>query len=145
MAIVLIVEDQDQVRVLAESYLQEQGHQTYSASGIDEALAVFDAADGIDVLFTDIGLKSDIHGGLELARRVVDRQPGLKVLYTTSQAVTDGIKALMVEDSALLEKNYTVDQLQTSLSVNFGIKPGPSHVGPPSGAGSAPDIGPELA
>ena len=29
MAIVLIVEDVDQVRLLAESYLEEQGHKSY--------------------------------------------------------------------------------------------------------------------
>jgi hypothetical protein len=47
------------------------------------------------------------------------------VLYTTGQTVTDGLKALLVEGSALLPKPYTVDQLHTILTVNFGIKPAP--------------------
>jgi hypothetical protein len=37
--------------------------------------------------------------------------------------VTDGMKALFVDNAALLPKPYTVDQLQTVLTVNFGIKP----------------------
>jgi hypothetical protein len=33
------------------------------------------------------------------------------------------MKVLFVEHSAFLPKPYTIDQLQTILSVNFGIKP----------------------
>ena len=123
MAVVLIVEDEEQVRVLAESYLREQGHRTLTAGTTDEALAVLDVADGVDLLFADIGLKDDLHGGLELAKLAVERRPGLKVLYVTGQAVTDGLKAMFVPGSALLEKPYTVDQLQASLTVYFGIRP----------------------
>ncbi len=125
MATVLIVEDEDQVRVLAESYLREQGHQTVSAATADEALAVFDVVERIDVLFTDVILKGDIHAGLELAKEAVQRRPDVKVLFTTGSAITDGMKAMMVEKAAVLEKPYTVDQLQTALSVHFAINPHP--------------------
>jgi CheY-like chemotaxis protein len=125
MASVLIVEDEDQVRVLAESYLREQGHQTASAATPEEALAVFDVVERVDVLFTDVILKGRDHGGIDLAKQAVQRRPGLKVLFTTGSAITDGMKAMMVEKSAVLEKPYTVDQLQTALSVHFGINPNP--------------------
>ena len=125
MATVLIVEDEDQVRVLAESYLREQGHQTVSAATAEEALAVFDVVDRIDVMFTDVILKGDLHAGLDMAKEAVGRRPDLKVLFTTGSAITDGLKAMMVEKSAVLEKPYTVDQLQAALSVHFGINPNP--------------------
>ena len=125
MATVLIVEDEDQVRVLAESYLREQGHQTVSAATAEEALAVFEVVDRIDVLFTDVILKGDLHAGLDMAKEAVGRRPDLKVLFTTGSAITDGLKAMMVEKSAVLEKPYTVDQLQAALSVHFGINPHP--------------------
>jgi DNA-binding NtrC family response regulator len=125
MATVLIVEDEDQVRVLAESYLREQGHQTVSAATAEETMAVFDVVERIDVMFIDVVLKGVLHAGLELAKAAVARRPDLKVLYTTGSAVTDGTKAMMVEKSAVLEKPYTVDQLQTALSVHFGVNPSP--------------------
>ena len=125
MATVLIVEDEDQVRVLAESYLREQGHHTVSAATAQEALAVFDVVDRIDVMFTDVILKGDLHAGLDMAKEAVGRRPDLKVLFTTGAAITDGMKAMMVEKSAVLEKPYTVDQLQAALSVHFGINPHP--------------------
>lgn len=123
MADVLLVEDEDQVRVLAESYLKEQGHNTFSASSIDGDLAVLDEHQNIDVLFTDIGLHDNIAGGLELARQAVERRPDLKVLYTTGRGITDGMRARFVENWAFLPKPYTVDQLQATLSVHFGIGP----------------------
>jgi DNA-binding NtrC family response regulator len=123
MARILIVEDEEQVRVLAESYLREQGHQTVSAATSEEALAALSVAEGIDLLFVDIGLRGETHGGLDLAKEARQRKPDLKVLYVTGEDVTDGMKAMMVERSALLEKPYTVDQLQASLTVHFGIRP----------------------
>lgn len=123
MAVVLLVEDEDQVRVLAESYLEEQGHTVLTAASKEGALAVLQADQPIDVLFTDLGLKEDIDGGLELAKRAVETLPKLKVLYTTGRPVTDGTRARFVEGSAYLQKPYTVEQLITALSVHFRISP----------------------
>ena len=123
MAVVLIVEDEEQVRVLAESCLQEQGHQTVSAATADEALAALNVTERVDLLFTDIGLHGEIHAGLDLARQAVERRPELRVLYSTGQGVTDGMIAMFVKNSAMLPKPYTVDQLQQSLAIHFGIKP----------------------
>jgi len=122
MVAILIVEDEEQVRVLAESYLREQGHETFSAATKDQALAVLDV-EKIDLLFVDIGLYENREIGLDLAKEAVERNPGLKVLYTTGQTVTDGMKALFVQNSALLTKPYTVEQLQTILVVRLNIKP----------------------
>jgi CheY-like chemotaxis protein len=122
MATVLIVEDEEQVRVLAESYLREQGHVTLSAATKEQALAVLEVAK-VDLLFVDVGLYDDRQVGLDLAKESVERLPELKVLYTTGQPVTDGMKALFVGKSALLPKPYTVEQLQAVLAIKFGFKP----------------------
>jgi DNA-binding NtrC family response regulator len=123
MAVVLIVEDEDQVRVLAESFLEEQGHRVLSASAPADALALLQSSPAIDLLFTDLDLKADVHAGIELANAAVKLRPGLKVLYTTGRAITDGMKARFVQGSAFLAKPYTVDQLRLSLSTSFQISP----------------------
>jgi hypothetical protein len=61
-----------------------------------------------------------MEAGIELAKRAVELKPGVRVVYSTGLTVTDGMKALLVPGSAILEKPYTVDQLLTSLSVHFG-------------------------
>jgi DNA-binding NtrC family response regulator len=111
VAIVLIVEDEDQVRVLAESFLQGEGHTTLSAATVDQAVALLESEDPIDVLFADVTIQDDPEAGLALANKAVERRPELKVLYTSDQGVTDGMQALFVKNSAFLPKPYTVDQL----------------------------------
>jgi CheY-like chemotaxis protein len=103
MARVLIVEDEEQVRVLAQSYLREQGHYTLSAATPVEALAALGVADGID--------HDQPHGGLDLAKEARQRRPDLKVLYVTSQSVTDGMKAMMVE-GVYVRRRGCLDQAQ---------------------------------
>ena len=106
-------------RVLAESILQEHGHQTITASTFDEAMALLDGEDKVDLLFTDLGLHSDQQAGLTLAQEAVKRLPRLPVLYTTGQGITDGMRALFVERYGFLAKPYTAEQLVTAVA-NLG-------------------------
>jgi len=123
MATVVLVEGDDQVRVLAESYLEEQGHEVLSAGTAAGALALLDKTSQVDLLFTDVDLKDEVAAGIERAQQAAKRSPNLKVLYTTDRSLTDGMKARFVKHSAFLAKPYTVEQLLTTLSVHFRIAP----------------------
>jgi CheY-like chemotaxis protein len=57
--VVLVVEDETQVLILAESVLQQAGYETLSASSVAEALAIIDTDHRIGLLFTDLGLGED--------------------------------------------------------------------------------------
>jgi DNA-binding NtrC family response regulator len=121
MAIVLVVDDDEQVRVLAESIIQDLGHETLSAATIDQALALIRTEQSIDLLFTDINLADDtegglVHPGLELAQQALELRPDLRVLYTTGAAVTDGMKALFVQGSDFLGKPYDIHQLSARIA-----------------------------
>ena len=102
MATILLVEDEDQVRLLAESYLEEQGHQVLSVGTPEGALAILQTKTVIDLLFTDLDLKGDIHAGINVADKAIKILPQLKVLYTTGRAITDGMKARFVTGSELV-------------------------------------------
>jgi len=125
MAVVLLVEDDDHVRVLVESYLEELGHKVLSAATRQGAMAVLEETPNVDLLFTDMDLMGDVQAGIELARQAAKRWRHLKVLYTTGRGLTEGMRARLVRRSALLEKPYTVDQLRTSLSDHFKISAQP--------------------
>jgi DNA-binding response OmpR family regulator len=92
-----------------------------AAAILNEPLAALTARPVVD-----IGLRDDHYGGLNLAKEARQRKPNLKVLFVTGQDVTDGMKAMMVQGSALLEKPYTVEELQHALTVHFGIGPRPT-------------------
>lgn len=117
---ILVVEDDEQVRVLAEALLEDAGHETLSAATSEQALALFDTEERIDLLFTDLGLGDELQAGLALAAEARRRRPNLRVLYTTGQGVTDGMKALFVEPYGFLAKPYTPDQLQTAIQNAVG-------------------------
>ena len=71
MEVVLLVEDDDQVRVVVEYYLEELGHKVVSAGTPQEALALLNTAAQIDLLFTDVDLTGDREAGLKLARETL--------------------------------------------------------------------------
>lgn len=123
MAVVLLVEDEEQVRVLAESYLEQQGHKVLSAGTPEGAIALLEQTQSINLLFTDLDLKGNVEAGITLAQEAIKRWSHLKVLYTTGQDLTDGMKARFVSNSAFLPKPYTVEELSTTLFACLGIRP----------------------
>jgi DNA-binding NtrC family response regulator len=117
MAVVLIVEDEIPLLILAESDLQAAGYETVSAASVAEALAVInDAEQKIDLLLTDLGLGDEPDGGLEIGQAAAKSRPGLPVVYTTGRGVTDGMIKLFVEPNRFLSKPYTREQLFTAVA-----------------------------
>jgi DNA-binding NtrC family response regulator len=108
--------------VLVESFLADEGHHTLSASTAEKAIALLKGGAKVDLLFVDITLHGDIHGGLTLAQRVVEARPDLKVLYTTGRGITDGMRALFVQRAAFLPKPFSVDLLKKTLFMNFEMR-----------------------
>ena len=114
MAVILIVEDDVFIRELAEPLIQDWGYQTLSASGVGEALLLLRSPQNIDLLFTDISLKTSIFNGSALAQRAIVLRPRLRVLYTTGNFVTAEMKAQFVDGKHCLRKPYTPRQLQSA-------------------------------
>lgn len=66
MAVILIVEDEAPLLVLAESVLQQAGHDTLSAGSLAQAQAIIHSDSQFDLVFTDIGLVDQREGGLQV-------------------------------------------------------------------------------
>ena len=121
MATILIVEDEKQVRAFTESYLRQHGHRTISAATTEEALALIEAVDGVDLLFSEIELEDDALAGMRLAKQAARRRPGMKVLYASERRVTDGLKPLVGATARVLEKPYTVDELKQGVTAQLAL------------------------
>lgn len=115
MAVILVVEDEAFIRVIAERTIQGWGHQTLSASDVDEALSLLRSPQHIDALITDIRLKAAALGGFELAHEAIKLRPKLRVLYTTGNSLTDEARALFVEGAQFLPKPYGDPQLRSAI------------------------------
>lgn len=82
---VLLVEDETQLRALAQRVLEMAGMSVTTAADGELALqSALASLDGIDLLVTDIVMPR--LSGVELARQLLERKPGLKVLYMSGYA-----------------------------------------------------------
>jgi CheY-like chemotaxis protein len=115
MAVILIVEDDPFICELAGMMIEGWGHGILTASDVDEALTLLRSPQQIDALFTDIYLKTAVHGGCDLADQAIMLRPGLVVLYTTGNFVTGELQALFVKGAPCLRKPYTPNQLRNSI------------------------------
>jgi CheY-like chemotaxis protein len=81
----LIVEDEEVLRVLMEEALQEAGFNTLFATNGESALAILHSSAHIDLLITDVGLPGGMNGRqIADAARVVRND--LKTLFVTGYA-----------------------------------------------------------
>jgi CheY-like chemotaxis protein len=112
---VLITEDEPVIRAFARLVVEDAGHQSLEAASVEEALALLKSGRPLDVLFTDINLRSGPHGGLELAREAIKLRPDLRVIYTTGKMLTDEMRAMFVEGATFLLKPYTSHGLSEAL------------------------------
>jgi CheY-like chemotaxis protein len=80
---ILVVEDSHDVLELAREHLTALGYTVLTARDADEALAVFEKAEGrIDLLFTDLVMPGSMNG-LALADVIRERAPDIGILLTT--------------------------------------------------------------
>ena len=114
MARLIVVEDEPQVLVLAESILAEAGHEAKTAADVAQALALLRAEESFDVLFVDVNL-GDGTDGMSLASEAVQMRKTLKVIYTSASILTDGMKELLVPGSIFLPKPYVPNVLLQSV------------------------------
>ena len=110
-ATVLLVEDEEVVRDLASEILHMHGYRVVTASHGQDALRVYDAHEGrIDLLLTDVVMP--VMGGREVAKRLTDRQPDLKVMFVSGYAgevaFHDGI---LEAGASFLNKPFTPFEL----------------------------------
>ncbi|HWO32602.1 MAG TPA: ATP-binding protein, partial [Candidatus Acidoferrum sp.] len=139
---ILLVEDAEPLRKLAQTLLTAAGFRVLSAGSGEEALEVASHSGvAFDLLLTDVVMPG--MNGRVLAEQLLPRQPGMKVLfmsgYTDSFIAGHGV---LDPGTNLLHKPFTEDVLirKTREVLDGGKKPAsaPSNVAALAGATSGP-------
>ena len=105
---VLLVEDEDSVRVMAARILRQRGYTVLEARNGTAALALLERHEGqIDLLLTDIVMPE--MNGIELAERVVGLREGIRVLFMSGYA--EGGPGLGHPGATLLHKPFRAAEL----------------------------------
>jgi PAS domain S-box-containing protein len=109
--LVLVVEDEDELRRLAVRELEERGYLVLAAADGVEALAVARSLErSIDLLVTDVVMPE--MNGVELAESLVDLWPSVAVLFMSGHLDEGAMERHPLDpDADLLPKPFTPDQL----------------------------------
>jgi PAS domain S-box-containing protein len=112
---VLVVEDDEDVRVAAIEMLSDLGYRVLRAKDAQSALAIVESGVPIDVLFTDVVMPGPLRSP-ELARKARERLPNIAVLFTsgyTDNAIVHGGR--LDDGIELLSKPYAREALARKL------------------------------
>ena len=109
---VLVAEDEDALREMVVLILRTQGYTVLEAASGREALEKWQRANcTVDLLVTDMVMPGGIMGG-ELAERLMEKSPTLKVIYTSGYSPgMAGQDVSLLEGRNFLPKPYSVGKL----------------------------------
>ena len=113
MSVVLIVEDNDSIRIVAASMLRRAGFNSLSASTVSEAIALIHSPVHFDICFTDIALGPDIEGGLRVGEEFSRTRTGVPIIYTSGGSIPERLPAT----APFLPKPYSRAQLLDAVSM----------------------------
>jgi len=82
--VVLVVEDEPLLRMLAVEVVEEAGFIAIEARDADEAVVLLESRSDITLLFTDINMPGSMDG-VKLAHAVRDRWPPIKIIVVSSR------------------------------------------------------------
>jgi two-component system, response regulator PdtaR len=115
--VVLVVEDEPLLRMLAVEVVEEAGFTAIEARDADEAVVLLESRSDITLLFTDVNMPGSMDG-LKLAHAVRDRWPPIKIL------VVSGKQRLQSSDlpsnSCFIGKPYRTSALVDELRLMVG-------------------------
>ncbi|WP_260983898.1 PAS domain-containing hybrid sensor histidine kinase/response regulator [Pseudomonas oryzihabitans] len=121
--VVLVVEDEPVLRMLATEILGDLGYTTLEASGSAGGLEILNADGRIDLLITDVGLPG-LMNGRQLAEAARAVRPALKVLFITGYAdAAFQDEGQLGSDMELLSKPFSVDAFAARVDRLLGNSP----------------------
>ncbi|NJC33218.1 two-component system cell cycle sensor histidine kinase/response regulator CckA [Sphingomonas jejuensis] len=106
---ILLVEDEDMVRAVAERALSRHGYKVLTAAHGEEALEILEDGAEIDLLVTDVMMPT--MDGPTLVRHARERMPHLPILFMSGYAEEQLRKSITIERVSFLPKPFSVQQL----------------------------------
>jgi two-component system cell cycle sensor histidine kinase/response regulator CckA len=106
---VLLVEDEDMVRAVAERALARQGYSVLTAENGEAALEVLDAHGRPDLLISDVVMPT--MDGPTMVRHARERYPDLPIIFISGYAEEQLRKSIDIANVAFLPKPFSVHQL----------------------------------
>ena len=124
---VLVVEDNDGVREVSVSMLDQLGYKIVQARSGVEALNMLSERDDIALVFTDMVMPENVSGS-ELAAKALAIRPDLAFVFTSGFA--DGAAMRQLHGTAFLSKPFSMSDLANAIRDALDGRTGKSHLSP---------------
>ena len=110
--VVLVVEDEFLVRLIAMDMIQSAGFEAITAPDADEAIRILESRNDIRAVFTDVQMPGSMDG-LCLARVIRDRWPPVALIVTSAQR--NFMESDLPQGGRFIGKPYDPAQIETAL------------------------------
>ena len=112
---VLLVEDENLIRLVTSEILQDEGFEVVEAWNGDEAVRLLDGPDSFDILFTDVQMPGTLDG-VEVAIYARQRHPGIPVLVVSGYAARLISRLRGLNPAAVfISKPYSLEEIMTAV------------------------------
>jgi len=117
--VILLAEDDENVRRVARRMLEQRGYQVMQAASPAEAKQISAEHPGpIDLLLTDVAMPET--DGLSLAAELLAERPHMRVIYMSGYVEEENGRALNAEGVHYLEKPFSQEKLLATVSHVLG-------------------------
>jgi len=106
---IMVVEDDEMVRLIAERVLNEAGYEVMTAADGRDALAQLGTGAAVDLLITDI--RMPYMDGRQLGTRVSAINPAIPVIYISGYAADWGARIGEGANRAFLQKPFDAEAM----------------------------------
>ncbi|MEH3048436.1 ATP-binding protein [Sphingomonas adhaesiva] len=130
---ILLVEDEDMVRAVAERALARQGYTVLAAENGEAALELLAGVDRPTIIITDVMMP--VMDGPTLARAVRRMYPNIPILFMSGYAEEQLRRSIDLDNVAFLPKPFSVQQLAEATRDILSTQGGVAGAG--AGAGAA--------
>jgi two-component system cell cycle sensor histidine kinase/response regulator CckA len=111
---ILLVEDEDMVRAVAERALTRQGYTVITASDGDEGVEAMRENPDFDLVVSDVVMPS--MDGPAMAREIRQMAPGMPVLFMSGYAEEQLRREIDIEGMHFIPKPFSVQQIATKVA-----------------------------
>ena len=111
-AIVLVVEDEPILRMMAVDTVEEAGFEVIETASAEDAVRILESRTDIGIVFTDIDMPNGMDG-MKLAAAIRDRWPPIEIIITSGKSAPRPEN--MPARGVFFAKPYRRDEITTAL------------------------------
>jgi DNA-binding NtrC family response regulator len=123
--VVLVVEDEPFLRMMAVTVVENAGFKPIEASNADEAVRILESRGDIRIVFTDIDMPGSMDG-MKLAACVRKRWPPVEIIMTSGHVAAEDV--IVPERGLFFPKPYDPQAVSQAMRRMAGRAAGPGQM-----------------